>query len=165
MVSLTSTAIWTHIPEAGGQGGLSVPPVWRRSAGWQLWCRSEGVLSWDQPVLPEFVRLQKATRGGHRWEGFVGCLRSWPVWLSNEREPALGACYKDRKLSSALCDDLHGWDGGGTAGRSERERIYVYKELVQLTEQWKLTQHCKAIIFQLKREKRSLRQPTGFLRN
>lgn len=60
MVSLTSTGIWTHVPEVGGQGGLSVPPVWRRSAGWQLWCRSEGVLPWDQPVLPASVRLQKA---------------------------------------------------------------------------------------------------------
>ena len=54
--------------------------------------------------------------------------------------------------------------GAGRQG-GPRERIYVYKELVQLTEQRKLTQHCKAIIFQLKREKRSLRQPTGFLRN
>ena len=37
-------------------------------------------------------------------------------------EPAI----KHRKLSSVLCDDLHGWDGGGMAGRSKRERVYVY---------------------------------------
>ena len=30
----------------------------------------------------------------------------------------------NRELSSVLCDDLDGWDGGG--GRSKREGIYVY---------------------------------------
>ena len=60
MVSLISTSIWTHVPDVVGQGGLSVPLVWRRSASWQLWYRSEGGLSWDQRVLPVSVRLQKA---------------------------------------------------------------------------------------------------------
>lgn len=60
MVSLISTGICTYVPEVVGQGVLSIPPVWRRCAGWQLWCRSEGGLPWDQPVLPVSVRLHKA---------------------------------------------------------------------------------------------------------
>ena len=30
------------------------------------------------------------------------------------------------KLSSVLCDDLEGWDGGWVGGRLKRAGIYVY---------------------------------------
>ena len=47
-----------------------------------------------------------------------------------------------------LCDDLERWGGGGR--RLEREGIYVYLRLIHVAVQQKLTQHCKAIIPQLK---------------
>ena len=51
-----------------------------------------------------------------------------------------------------LCDNLDGWDGGGgMGGRSKREGIYVYIQLIHFGVQQKLTQHCKAIILQLKK--------------
>ena len=48
-----------------------------------------------------------------------------------------------------LCGDLDGWVGG-VEGRSRREGIYVYIQLIHFIVQQKLTQHCKATIFQLK---------------
>ena len=45
---------------------------------------------------------------------------------------------------------------GAVGGRLKREGIYVYIELIHITEQQKLTQYCKAIILQLKKKK----QPT-----
>ena len=52
-----------------------------------------------------------------------------------------------------LCDDLGGWDGGGVGRRSERGDM-VYIQLIHFIIQQKPTQHCKAIIFQLKKKKR-----------
>ena len=37
------------------------------------------------------------------------------------------------ELSSVLCDDLDGWDGMGGGGRSKREGIYLYIELIYFT--------------------------------
>ena len=51
-----------------------------------------------------------------------------------------------------LCDDLDGWDGGGLGGRSKREGIYVYIQLIHFVVQQKLTQHCKANILQYKKK-------------
>ena len=39
----------------------------------------------------------------------------------------------------------------GVGGRSNRDRIYVYIELIHFIVQQKLTQHCKAIILQFKK--------------
>ena len=48
-----------------------------------------------------------------------------------------------------LHGDLDGRDGtGGVGGRSKREGIYVYIELIHFIVQQKLTQHCEAIILQ-----------------
>ena len=49
-----------------------------------------------------------------------------------------------------LCDDLEERDGGWLEGRLKKEGIYVYMWLIHVVVQWKLTQHCKAIIFQEK---------------
>ena len=51
-----------------------------------------------------------------------------------------------------LCDGLDGGLGDGVGGRSKRGGVYVYLELTHSVGQQKLT-HCKAIIFQLKKEK------------
>ena len=56
------------------------------------------------------------------------------------------AAKQHRELSSALCDDLERWDEVG--GRLMREGIYVYIQLIRIIVQEKLTQHCKAVIFQ-----------------
>ena len=50
-----------------------------------------------------------------------------------------------------LCDDLERWDGWGP-GRFKREETDIYLQLIHVVWQ-KLTQHCKAIIFQLKKLK------------
>ena len=56
----------------------------------------------------------------------------------------------NRELSSVLCDDLDGWDGGGVGGRSKRE-------LIRFLVQQKLTQHCKEIILQFKKKRVNIR--------
>ena len=38
----------------------------------------------------------------------------------------------------------------GMGGRPKREGIYVYLQLIHVVVCWRLTQHCKAIILQLK---------------
>ena len=40
--------------------------------------------------------------------------------------------------------------GGIGGGRSQREGIYVCVELIHFLVQQKVTQHCKAIVFQFK---------------
>ena len=54
-----------------------------------------------------------------------------------------------------LCDDLEGWhgQGEGMAGRLKRKGIYVYLQLILFVVKQKLIQHCKAIIFQFKKER------------
>ena len=53
-----------------------------------------------------------------------------------------------------LCDDLDRRDGvEGWGGRSKREETHVYIQLIHFIVQQKLTEHCKAIILQLKKEK------------
>ena len=52
-----------------------------------------------------------------------------------------------------LCDDLEEWDGGSEMGggfKREEIYIYIYTQLVHFVVRQKLTQHCKAIILQLK---------------
>ena len=48
-----------------------------------------------------------------------------------------------------LCDDQAG--GLGVGGRPEREGMYVHLQLIHFVVQQKLTQHCKAVILQLKK--------------
>ena len=50
------------------------------------------------------------------------------------------------------CDDLEGWDGGG--GREGKEGGYAGNtETIHFVVQQKLTQHCKAVILQVKKKK------------
>ena len=56
------------------------------------------------------------------------------------------AAEEHRQLSSVLCDDIEGWDGR-VGGRSKREGIYVYIELIHTVIQQK---RWKAIILQYK---------------
>ena len=41
-------------------------------------------------------------------------------------------------------------------GRSQRERVYVSIQLIHFVVQQKLTQHCKAVILQLKNKNKKL---------
>ena len=56
-------------------------------------------------------------------------------------------------ISLVLCDNLGGWDGG-VGGRPKREGIRVYIQLIPTLVQQKLTQHCEAIILQIKIKKK-----------
>ena len=49
-----------------------------------------------------------------------------------------------------LCDKLEGWDGVGVGERFKKERMYVQLWLIHSAVWLKPTQHCKAIILQLK---------------
>ena len=51
------------------------------------------------------------------------------------------------------CEDLEGWDVRGSGRGLKREGIYIYLELIHVVVQQKLTQHCKAIILQLKKNR------------
>ena len=58
-----------------------------------------------------------------------------------------------------LCDELEGWDRGvwargSVGGRLKKEGIYVYFWLIHIVVQQKPTQHCKAMILQLKKRKK-----------
>ena len=46
--------------------------------------------------------------------------------------------------------------GVGVGGRSKREGIYVYIQVIHFIAQQKLTQHCKAIILRLKKKEEIL---------
>ena len=59
----------------------------------------------------------------------------------------MGTCSIAQELSLVLCDELDGWDGE-VRGRSKREGLCVYIELLHFIVQQKLTQHYKAIILQ-----------------
>ena len=56
------------------------------------------------------------------------------------------AAIEHRELSSVLCDDLEGWEG---EAQEEGTCVYVLLVIVQQ----RLTQHCHAIILQLKKER------------
>ena len=59
--------------------------------------------------------------------------------------------------SSAQCSVMtEGRDGGWAQGRSKREGTHVYIKPIHFIVQQKLTQHCKAIILQLKKKSHSL---------
>ena len=62
----------------------------------------------------------------------------------------MGTCIEPRELSSMLCGDVGGCDGDGVGERSKWEGLCVYIQLIHFIVQQKLTQHCKAIILQLK---------------
>ena len=70
---------------------------------------------------------------------------------TRQQEPAV----QRRELSTLFCDDLEGWSGG-MGGRFKREGIYVYTWLIHFAVQKKLTQHCKASIFQFKKKKKKM---------
>ena len=57
---------------------------------------------------------------------------------------------QSRLLSLVLCDNLEGWDGEEGGRRIQEGRVYVYLWLIHVDVWQKPTQHCKAIILQLK---------------
>ena len=64
------------------------------------------------------------------------------------------AAVQHRELSSVFCDDLDGWKGWVLGGRLKREGIHVYLQLIRVAVHQKPTQHSKAIILQLKINKK-----------
>ena len=69
----------------------------------------------------------------------------------------VGSCYIAQAAqlgalcSSVLCEDLEGWDWGRVGGRSKREGLYVYIQLIHLVIKQKLMQHYRVIILQFKK--------------
>ena len=60
-----------------------------------------------------------------------------------------------------LCHDLEGWDGAGVGAGLKREEMYVYMQLIYVVVQQKLTQHCNAIILQIKIKTKVLKNSLG----
>ena len=61
---------------------------------------------------------------------------------------------EDRELNPVLCDNLEGWDGVEGWGESfKRDGTYVYLRLTHIVVWQKPTQHCKAVVLQLKMKK------------
>lgn len=91
-------------PEVVGHGGLSVTPVWKRSAGWRLHCGSEGAVALGSASTarvcqtPKGVTVSHGPYVAHMWENYMGCLRSCLIWPSNEAE---GVSIK--KLERTYC--------------------------------------------------------------
>ena len=69
----------------------------------------------------------------------IDSQREFSVWLG--------------ELKLGLCNNLEQWDGKGGGGRFKREGTYVYLWRIHVDVWQKPTQHCKAIILQLKRNK------------
>ena len=70
----------------------------------------------------------------------------WSPWYTVKDKSKV----QDREFSLVLCDDLEGWDGGG--GREAQEEGDICIPIaVSLCVQQKLTQHCKAITLQFKK--------------
>ena len=60
------------------------------------------------------------------------------------------------KFDPVPCDNLEGWNGRvGVGGSFKRERVYVYLWLINVVVWQKPIQHCKAIILQLKKKKKT----------
>ena len=69
---------------------------------------------------------------------------------------------ENRKLDMKL--EINELWGACTGGRSKQERMYVFIQLIYFIVWEKLTQHCKAIIFQLQKEINGLlRRKTAYL--
>ena len=60
----------------------------------------------------------------------------------------------------SLCDDIEGWDVE-RGERLIRKGVYVYIWLIHIAVQKKPTQHCKAIILQLKINKKEKKEITN----
>ena len=60
----------------------------------------------------------------------------------------------------SLCDDIEGWDVE-RGERLIRKGVYVYIWLIHIAVQKKPTQHCKAIIIQLKINKKEKKEITN----
>ena len=58
--------------------------------------------------------------------------------------------YSSGNSNPLLCDNLEGGLGREVGGRFRREGTYVFLQLIHVDVWQKLTQHCKAIILQLK---------------
>ena len=71
----------------------------------------------------------------------LSCLfYTWPCIVGS----SCVAC----ELSSVLCDDLEGWQGGGR--EAQEGGTCAYLRLIHAVGRQKLTRHCKAIILRLR---------------
>ena len=77
---------------------------------------------------------------GKKREGEGGM--NWNIWIDIYTLLCVKSIVSGKlhgELSSVLCDDLEGWDGGGVGGRNRREGKYVYMQLIHFIVHWKLT--------------------------
>ena len=70
------------------------------------------------------------------------CIGTWNVRSMNQGK------LEVVKQEMARVNVDNGWDGGEMGGRSKREGIYVYQQLIHFLVLQKLMQHCKAIVLQ-----------------
>ena len=83
-----------------------------------------------------------------KWYILLLCI----LLQKKKKIPKLPTSYLFYIRWSVLCNNLEGWVGlgWGVGGRFKREGTYIYLWLIYVVAWQKPTQHCKAIILQLK---------------
>ena len=109
-------------------------------------------LAWRTAWTKKPGRLQsmESQRIGHKWSN-LACThtnydRKIPVVSASEE--VMGFAIWHSELHPALCDEREGWNGVGGGGRLRKEGTHVSLWPIDIRQ--KPTQHCKAIILQLK---------------
>ena len=98
---------------------------------------------------------QRGQGGGGEGEGGT----NWEIRIDIYTLPCVKQIASGNLLystgSSSWCSVVTymGGMGVGVEGRSKREGIYVYIQLIPFIVEQKLTEHCKAIILQLKKKR------------
>ena len=107
------------------------------------------------------------------WTGCGGreCGMNWGIRIHTDTLPCVDSQWEPdaehRELSLLLCDDLHGWDGGGEYPEGSRGcpkgRVYMYTyTLTRIACSFcctaELIQHCKATVPQFFKRQNLLRR-------
>ena len=115
---------------------------------WDWWAYGQG-RNRDADIEKRFVDTVGEGEGGMNWE----CSIKTYV-LPSVKQRASGTLHNTG--SSNQCSETS-WRGGmaGEGGRPKREVMYVYLWMIHAIVWQKPTQHCKAIIRQLKKKKKN----------
>ena len=96
----------------------------------------------DADIENRLLNTEGEGKGGINWES------STETYITICKIDRGNLLYDSGSSNPVLFDNLVRWDGVG--GRLKKERTYVYLWLIHLDVWQKPTQHCKAIILQLK---------------
>ena len=129
-------------------------PIWRAAIETQtqkmdMWTQESGGWWWWSEL------------GDEDWHTYTTMCNTASQWEAADWH---------RELSLVLCDYLEGWNGAEGSEREVQEKgdtciVYVYIQLIHFTVQQKITQHCRAITLQLKKNPLAMIQDTNMIQN